>query len=68
MVPRIWEGEGSWRSEILNPVNNDYWVRVLCQVMAENAEYNQQVQEGIELDELLHGIVANLDSDSDGSI
>ena len=33
--------------------------------MAENAEYNQQVQEGIELDELLHGIVANLDSDSD---
>ncbi len=36
--------------------------------MAENAEYNQQVQEGIELDELLHGIVANLDSDSDGSI
>ena len=25
-VPRIWEGEGSWRSEILNPVNNDYWV------------------------------------------
>ena len=25
-VPRIWEGEGSWRSEILNPINNDYWV------------------------------------------
>ena len=25
-VPRIWEGEGSRRSEILNPVNNDYWV------------------------------------------
>ena len=25
-VPRIWEGEGSRRSEILNPVNNDHWV------------------------------------------
>ncbi len=25
-VPRIWEGEGYWRSEILNPINNDYWV------------------------------------------
>ncbi len=25
-VPRIWEGEGSRRSEILNPINNDYWV------------------------------------------
>ena len=25
-VPRIWEGEGSWRSEILNPSNNDHWV------------------------------------------
>ena len=24
-VPRIWEGEGSRRSEILNPTNNDYW-------------------------------------------
>ena len=24
-VPRIWEGEGSWRSEIPNPINNDYW-------------------------------------------
>ncbi len=28
-VPRIWEGEGSRRSEILNPINNDYWVRSL---------------------------------------
>ncbi len=28
-VPRIWEGEGYWRSEILNPVNNDYCVRRL---------------------------------------
>ena len=26
-VPRIWEGEGSRRSEILNPINNDYWVK-----------------------------------------
>ena len=26
VVPRIWEGEGYWRSETLNPVNNDYWV------------------------------------------
>ena len=25
-VPRIWEGEGSRRSEILNASNNDYWV------------------------------------------
>ena len=25
-VPRIWEGEGSRRSEIMNPINNDYWV------------------------------------------
>ena len=25
-VPRIWEGEGARRSEILNPINNDYWV------------------------------------------
>ncbi len=25
-VSRIWEGEGYWRSEILNPINNDYWV------------------------------------------
>ncbi len=25
-VPRIWEGEGSWRSEIMNASNNDYWV------------------------------------------
>ncbi len=25
-VPRIREGEGSWRSEIMNPINNDYWV------------------------------------------
>ena len=25
-VPRIWEGEGYRRSEILNPINNDYWV------------------------------------------
>ena len=24
-VPGIWEGEGYWRSEILNPTNNDYW-------------------------------------------
>ena len=24
---RIWEGEGPRRSEILNPVNNDYWVQ-----------------------------------------
>ena len=22
-VPRIWEGEGSWRSEIMNASNND---------------------------------------------
>ncbi len=22
-VPRIWEGEGYWRSEILNPTNNE---------------------------------------------
>ena len=29
-VPRIWEGEGHWRSEILNPINNDYWVGRLC--------------------------------------
>ena len=27
-VPRIWEGEGSRRSEILNPVNNDHWVAI----------------------------------------
>ncbi len=27
-VPRIREGEGSRRSEILNPINNDHWVRV----------------------------------------
>ncbi len=27
-VPRIWEGEGSRRSEILNPINNDYWVEL----------------------------------------
>ena len=26
-VPRIWEGEGSRRSEIMNASNNDYWVR-----------------------------------------
>ncbi len=26
LVPRIWEGEGSRRSEILNPSNNDHWV------------------------------------------
>ena len=25
-VPRIWEGEGSRRSEIMNASNNDYWV------------------------------------------
>ena len=25
-VPRIWEGEGARRSEILNPINNDDWV------------------------------------------
>ncbi len=25
-VPRIWEGEGSRRSEIRRPSNNDYWV------------------------------------------
>ena len=25
-IPRIREGEGSRRSEIMNPVNNDYWV------------------------------------------
>ena len=25
-VPRIWEGEGYWRSKILNPVDNDHWV------------------------------------------
>ena len=24
-VPRIWEGEGHWRSEILNPVKNDHF-------------------------------------------
>ena len=28
-VPRIREGEGSRRSEIMNPSNNDYWVLVL---------------------------------------
>ena len=27
-VPRIREGEGPRRSEILNPVNNDYWVLI----------------------------------------
>ncbi len=27
LVPRIWEGEGSWRSEIMNASTNDYWVR-----------------------------------------
>ncbi len=25
-VPRIWEGEGYWRPEITNPMNNDHWV------------------------------------------
>ena len=25
-VPRIWEAEGSRRSEIMNASNNDYWV------------------------------------------
>ena len=28
-VPRIWEGKGSRRSEILNSINNDYWVGIL---------------------------------------
>ncbi len=28
-VPRIWEGEGSRRSEILNPINTDYWPAAL---------------------------------------
>ena len=27
-LARIWEGEGYWRSEILNPINNDYWVEL----------------------------------------
>ncbi len=27
-VPRILEGEGSRRSEIMNPINNDYWLRL----------------------------------------
>ena len=31
-VPRIWEGEGPRRSEILNPINNDYWVVLLVLV------------------------------------
>ncbi len=25
-LARIWEGEGYWRSEILNPINNDSMV------------------------------------------
>ncbi len=25
-APRIREGEEHWRSEILNPIDNDYWV------------------------------------------
>ena len=24
----VWEREGYWRSDILNPINNDYWVLV----------------------------------------
>ncbi len=27
-VPRIWEGEGYRRSEIMNASNNDYWVGI----------------------------------------
>ena len=34
-VPRIWEGEGHWRSEILNPVNNDYWVTRVYKRLSE---------------------------------
>ncbi len=29
-APRIWDGEGYWRSEMLNPINNDYWVLICC--------------------------------------
>jgi len=36
-VPRIREGERSRRSEILNPINNDYWV--LCQNEAMGGTY-----------------------------
>ena len=34
-VPRIWEGEGSRRSEILNPLNNDYWVTRVYKRLSE---------------------------------
>ena len=36
-VPRIWEGEGSRRSEILNPINNDYWVCLLAPTVGPRA-------------------------------
>ncbi len=31
-VPRFWEGEGCWRSEITNASNNDYWTRYCYQL------------------------------------
>ena len=34
-VPRIWEGEGSRRSEIMNAINNDY-ITLLSFVLLRN--------------------------------
>ena len=37
-VPRIWEGAGSRKSEILNPINNDYWVGKLVREAGQRSQ------------------------------
>ncbi len=44
-VPRIWEGEGSGRSEILNASNNDYWVAPASATSSTNAPTSQRHQQ-----------------------
>ena len=45
-VPRIWEGEGSRRSEIMNASNNDYWVGKQQGKSSENLEEVPRIWEG----------------------
>ena len=36
-IPRIWEGEGYWRSKIMNPINNERATQ-LRDVLAERCQ------------------------------
>ncbi len=38
----MWEGEGYWRSEIMNASNNDYWVGFLRK--SPGQEYDQDLR------------------------